>query len=229
MEINTENLIDDVAKLAENVAKELGKLLDGSGKPILRDDLYTAKRNVILDKFNNGAAERLAAIDTAVTSLQSQLSEIENFNLTANLDVDTLNRANALMPHIADETEKLDGALLQQQVETAMRKNDTALMYCYWRSMPNRSRTYESKYRQDDQIKTTILHREFNGELKLLYKKLDAQLTGSKERSETCARITSRLTEMAVAKKSIQLRMRQATGQEQKNINKHRDMIRSWL
>ncbi len=129
MEINTENLIDDVAKLAENVAKELGKLLDGSGKPILRDDLYTAKRNVILDKFNNGAAERLAAIDTAVTSLQSQLSEIENFNLTANLDVDTLNRANALMPHIADETEKLDGALLQQQVETAMRKNDTALMY----------------------------------------------------------------------------------------------------
>ncbi len=229
MEINTENLIDDVSKLAENVAKELGKLLDGSGKPILRDDLFTAKRNVILDQFNKSADERLTMIDTEIQSLQAQLSELESFNLTSALDTDTLNRANALMIHIADETEKLDGALLCQQIENAIRKNDTALMYCYWRSMPNRSRTYESKYRQDDQIKTTILHREFNGELKLLYKKLDAQLTGSKERSETCARITSRLTEMAVAKKSIQLRMRQATGQEQKNINKHRDMIRSWL
>ncbi len=229
MEINTEHMIDDVAKLAENAEKALGKLLDGSGKPILRDDLYTAKRNVILDQFNKSADERLAAIDTAVTSLQSQLSELENFNLTANLDVDTLNRANALLPHISDECERLDGALLQQQVETAMRKNDTALMYCYWRSLPNRSRTYESKYRQDDQIKTTILHREFNGELKLLYKKLDAQLTGSKERSEKTAKLKNRLTEMAVAKKSIQLRARQATGQEQKNISSHREMIRSWL
>jgi hypothetical protein len=229
MEINTEHMIDDVAKLAENAEKALGKLVDGSGKPILRDDLYTAKRNVILDQFNNGAAERLAAIDTAVTSLQAQLSELENFNLTANLDVSTLQRANALMAHIQAETENTDGALLHQQIVNAMRKNDTALMYCYWRSMPNRSRTYESKYRQDDQIKTMILHREFNSELKLLYKKLDEQLTNSKERSEKSAKITSRLTEMAVAKKAIQLRARQATGKEQQLINKHREMIRSWL
>jgi hypothetical protein len=229
MDINTDQMIDDVSKLAENVAKELGKLLDGSGKPILRDDLYTAKRNVILDQFNKVADERLVAIDTAVTSLQSQLSELENYNLTASLDTDRLTRANALMPHISNECEKLDGGLLYDQIVNAMHKNDVALMYCYWRSLPNRSRTYESKYRQDDQIKTMILHRDFNSELKLLYKKLDEQLTNSKERSEKSAKITSRLTEMAVAKKAIQLRARQATGKEQQIINKHREMIRSWL
>jgi hypothetical protein len=74
-----------------------------------------------------------------------------------------------------------------------------------------------------------ILHRDFNSELKLLYKKLDEQLTNSKERSEKSAKITSRLTEMAVAKKAIQLRARQATGKEQQIINNQREMIRSWL
>ncbi len=229
MEINTENLIDDVAKLGEDVAKELGKLLDGSGKPILRDDLYTAKRNVILDQFNNETSGRLASIDTEIQSLQAQLSVLESYNITANLDVDVLTRANALMPLIAAEAENTDGALLYAQIVNAMNTKDMALLYCYYKCLPNRSRTYESKYRQDDQVKTITLHREYYSELKLLYKRLDEQLTNSKERSEKSAKITSRLTEMAVAKKAIQLRARQATGKEQQIINNQREMIRSWL
>jgi hypothetical protein len=229
MEINTENLIDDVAKLAENAEKALAKLVDGSGKPIHRQDLHLEKRNTILSKFNNETSEHLTVIDNAIESLQSELSVLENYNITAMLDVDVLTRANALMPLIQAEAENTDGALLYDQIVNAMNTKDMALLYCYYKCLPNRSRTYESTIKHEDKVKTTKLYREYASELKLLYKRLEAQLTRSKERGEKAAKITSRLSEMTVAKKAIQLRARQATGKEQQILNNQREMIRSWL